>query len=281
MGKIKHSKYKNTYLLYEFLIRQATEESMSGVEISESKAYSIIKKYFKKGDLKKELVIYESLINPNLKDPRSADYLVQEALEQFNKLSMQNLRSSKHNLVKEIKESYNIDKLFSTPVSEYKEAASVYMFLECARKEEIVEKVQYKTRIVEHLTKDKKPKEINVSKIFENCSKDEIKLAYQLLVKRFNNILEGKLNKNQETFIRDYVYKTTNESEWIVEHLDTIKKEMKSKMSSLDESKEEDQMLKIRLDEAYKKMKELSGKKIFGDSDYYKIMKSYELIELI
>jgi|AntRauTorckE6833_2_1112554.scaffolds.fasta_scaffold01875_12 hypothetical protein len=282
MSKINHSKYKNTYLLYEFLIRQATEEAISNINLKESKAYYLIKKYFKKGDLCKELNLYEALMNTNVKDPRTADYLVEETIKQFGKLSKQSLKSSKYNLINEAKKHYNIDKLFSTPVSEYKEAASVYLFLEHVRKDNIVDKVKYKTRLVEHLTKDKRPKELSVSPIFENSSKDEVKLAYQLLVKRFNKIMEGKLNENQQLFIRDYVYKTTHESEWISEHINRIDEGLTKKMKSMNVTNDQDnQVLKLKIEEAKKKINELSSKKIFGDDDYYKIMKSYELIDII
>ena len=42
---IKHSKYKNTGILFELLVRQITADTLSGVD---SKATKILKKYFVK-----------------------------------------------------------------------------------------------------------------------------------------------------------------------------------------------------------------------------------------
>lgn len=212
-NKIKHSKYKNTYLLYEFLIRQATEEVFSNVDLKESTAYKIIKKYFSKGELKKELMLYEAILNTNLKTPRLADDLINEAVNVYNGLSKQAIKSARYNLINELKSNYNIEKLFTTSISNYKQIATAYLFFESIRKNDIVSKVKYKSQLNENIVKIKLPKEKNVSKIFENVSKDEIKLAYHILVKRFNTILEGKLNINQEKFIQDYIYKPTNETE--------------------------------------------------------------------
>ena len=42
---IKHSKYKNTGILFELLVRQITSDTLSG---GESQAMNILKKYFTK-----------------------------------------------------------------------------------------------------------------------------------------------------------------------------------------------------------------------------------------
>ena len=48
---IKHSKYKNTGILFELLVRQITADTLSG---KDSKATNILKKYFVKTELGKE-----------------------------------------------------------------------------------------------------------------------------------------------------------------------------------------------------------------------------------
>ena len=62
---IKHSKIKNTGVLFELLVRQITSDTLNGVE--NSPALNIVKEYFKRGKtLKKELDIYNSLLKENL-----------------------------------------------------------------------------------------------------------------------------------------------------------------------------------------------------------------------
>ena len=55
---IKHSKYKNTGILFELLVRQVTADTLNG---DQSPALNIIKKFFVKSELGKELKLYETL----------------------------------------------------------------------------------------------------------------------------------------------------------------------------------------------------------------------------
>jgi len=60
MTKLKHSKYKNTGILFELLVRKLTSETLSS---DKSVTIDIIKKYFGKNtELAKELQLYNSLL---------------------------------------------------------------------------------------------------------------------------------------------------------------------------------------------------------------------------
>ena len=64
--KVKHSKYKNTGILFELLTRQITSDTISG---ESNKALSILKKYFNsKSELLKEYKIYNALSTKKYKD---------------------------------------------------------------------------------------------------------------------------------------------------------------------------------------------------------------------
>ena len=57
MGKLKHSKCKNTGILFELLVRQIAADTLGG---KNSLALEIIKFHFKKGtELTKELNFYQ------------------------------------------------------------------------------------------------------------------------------------------------------------------------------------------------------------------------------
>ena len=53
---IKHSKYKNTGILFELLVRQATSDLMSN---KDSKAVKVFKKFFTNTELGKEYNLYK------------------------------------------------------------------------------------------------------------------------------------------------------------------------------------------------------------------------------
>ena len=57
----KHSKYKNTGILYELLVRQIATETLNNA--NPPNAMGIIKSHFnKKTQLGKELVLYQNLV---------------------------------------------------------------------------------------------------------------------------------------------------------------------------------------------------------------------------
>ena len=62
MHKAKHSKFRNTGILFELLTRQVTSDILSGKD--ESFAKNILFKYFSENkELGKELQLYNFLVN--------------------------------------------------------------------------------------------------------------------------------------------------------------------------------------------------------------------------
>jgi len=57
--QVKHSKYKNTGILFELLVRQITTDTL---ENKTSPAKDILQKYFVKSELGREYKLYESLL---------------------------------------------------------------------------------------------------------------------------------------------------------------------------------------------------------------------------
>jgi len=74
MKKLKHSKYKNTGILFEMLVRKLTSETMTS---DKSVTIDIIKKYFGKNtELAKELQLYNALLKEQHKsEARAIDYI--------------------------------------------------------------------------------------------------------------------------------------------------------------------------------------------------------------
>ena len=59
---IKHSKYKNTGILFEVLVNKITSDTLNG---EEPKSLNIIKEHFTNTELGKEYKLYKSLSNYN------------------------------------------------------------------------------------------------------------------------------------------------------------------------------------------------------------------------
>jgi hypothetical protein len=86
---IKHSKIKNTGLLFELLIRQITADTLSG---KSSPSIEILKKTFAKTELGKEYKLYETLFKQKSITETKANIVINTVLEASKKLNRSKLR---------------------------------------------------------------------------------------------------------------------------------------------------------------------------------------------
>jgi hypothetical protein len=128
MKKIKHSKFKNTAMLFELLTRQITSDIISS---NESVAIQILKKFFNKNtELIKEYRLYKTLSDERFKSDTKANMLIEAALKARRGLNKNKLQNEKYELIKTIKENFEIDSFFQTKVNNYKLLASIYKIFE-------------------------------------------------------------------------------------------------------------------------------------------------------
>jgi endonuclease III len=127
MGKINHSKYKNSGIIFEMLVRQLTNEAMAN---KDSKAISIIKKYYTKTELAKENKLYQTIIQTNGLNEHKAETIINTVSELSKRLDRKKLNKEKYNLIKEIKDNYDLEEFFKTSITNYKPLASIYTIIE-------------------------------------------------------------------------------------------------------------------------------------------------------
>ena len=151
---IKHSKYKNTGILFELLVRQATSDLMSNID---SKAIRIFKKFFTDTELGKEYNLYNTVLNAPKLNESKAEMMVSTVIEQSRKLNREKLDKEKYNLIKEIKKHYDLDNFFKAKIDAYKVYASIYTLIENQLSKEFSDTKQLVTNkltLLEHITKE-------------------------------------------------------------------------------------------------------------------------------
>ena len=85
MKKLKHSKYKNTGILFELLVRQIATDTLNN---KDSYATKIIKEHFSKStELSKELKLYKLFIDESFDSDYKASEFVNIILTERKKLN--------------------------------------------------------------------------------------------------------------------------------------------------------------------------------------------------
>ena len=204
---IKHSKYKNTGILFELLVRQVTADTLNG---DQSPALNIIKKFFVKSELGKELKLYETLTKSKKINESRSNLLIQTLLESSKKLNRKTLKREKYNLINEIKKHYNLDEFFKTKLPNYKTQAAFYTLVEAQSSIEMISPDQIvanKYSILEHLTLGPvNPEKVKdeVLQEFQTYDKDIRMLTYKILLEKFNGKYSD-LYASQKEVLKEFI----------------------------------------------------------------------------
>ncbi len=277
---IKHSKFKNTGLLFELLIRQIAADTL---ENKDSKAVGIIKKYFSKTELAKEYNIYKSLCtNKNISEGR-ASLLIDSSIESQNKLHKEQLRKEKYSLISAIKEHYNIDDFFKAKIDNYKLFASIYLLFESYNTKESINPVfvtDYKVSIMENLTKaNSQEKKTEVMEEFNTNDKETRLLIYKILVGKFNDKYKNTLNERQKSLLKEYITEvsmTPKLREYVNEELMIVRGELKSLLPKIT-----DKTVQIKVKQVAEIIKEVPKTKSVTDDDVSNLFNYYQLVDEI
>ena len=184
--KIKHSKYKNTGLIFELLVKQIAADTLNK---EESPAVGILKEYYaSKSSLAKEFKLYDLVIKSTGVSQKRGEAIVSTITEVSRKLNQASLKKQKYNLISEIKKHYDLDEFFSIQVRDYKALAAMYCLLEAQNNSDIVDPqylVDNKVTILEHLTATTQNEESVKDTLIEEYSKydkDLRMLTFKILV---------------------------------------------------------------------------------------------------
>ena len=281
MHKAKHSKFRNTGILFELLTRQVTSDILSGKD--ESFAKNILFKYFAENkELGKELQLYNFLVNEVAKDENQAEKYIEIVLKQRTKLNEKTLTSEKYNLIKEIKDVYPISDLFKSPIKNYRLLASIYKVFENhtnqKSKFDVKEIISSRTSIVENLCgikKTNKEAEDEVINVYKQQNEEVRLLSYKLLVESLNEKYKD-LDTNQKNLLKEYINSISNTNS-LKKLIDSEVDNVKVQLSELS-SKVNDDVIKIKINETVKQLDNVKKFNLVKDNQVMVLLLSYELI---
>lgn len=276
-NKIKHSKVRNTGILFELITRQITADI---IENKDGLAVNLLKKYFSPNtQLGKEYELYKILTTENYKSESKANHLIEAVIKTYNKINRSQLRREKYNLVSEIKNSYNINEFFMARIPNYKVYASVYKLFESVNITDPSTETDARFTIIESITKRKKEDKVVENKTiagYKKSEKDLRLLTYQVLVEKFNKKYKS-LSEQQKGLLRRYINNISNTNqlkEFVEKESIKVKKQLQSFLPNID-----DEVTSIKLKEAIKQSDKLLRGRIVEDNQVITLMRYYQLLK--
>jgi len=281
MRKIKHSKFKNTGILFELLVRQITLEVLNGD--TTEKAKEIVQEFFKQGtELNKELRLYDLLVQEKYSTETRAEKFIDTVNEAHNKIDGNRLKREKFNLVKKINESFDMESFLSSPISNYKVFASIYKIFEAksVKSYDVKDVFNSKITLIENITSkpatQKREEKKKLVEEYRNQDQDIRLLTYKILVETFNKKYSN-LNEKQKSLLREYINNVNNTSKF----KDYLSKQIPSVVGELKTLTEKitDKVTKIKLKETISVLENTKIGKVVSDTQVSSIMIAYELIK--
>lgn len=281
MHKAKHSKFKNTGILFELLTRQITADIIGGKD--ESAAKQILFKYFSENtELGKEYQLYNFLLNEKARDASHAERIISVVLESRAQLDDKRLAQQKYDLIREIKEIYPIDSFLKANIKNYRIFASIYKVFEnkTSSKFDVSEVVQSRESIIESLCKTVTKKSDNdegLLEYYKQQSEDIRLLAYKLLLEGMNTKYKD-FDDNQKNLIREYILNVSNTnslSKYVCEEIEKIKKIISDSTSKI----KDNQVVYIKLTEITNVLDKVKPSTVVKDNHIMALLLSYELVK--
>ena len=276
--RIKHSKYKNTGLIFELLVKQIAADTLSR---KDSPAVKILKKFYTgRSPLVKEFRLYEYILKNKGISQGKGETILSTITEISRSLDRTITKKQKYELIAEIKGSYNLDEFFSMKVRDYKPLAALYCLME-AQNANLVDPqfiVDNKTTLLEHLTNAKQNEDNVKDALVEEYSKydkDLRLLTYKILLEKFNGAYETFLPE-QKTILREFI----NASDSQVKLRTLINEELGKISTAIAQTKErvKDDIAKIKLDEVSKMISPISKQAKVTDNHLINLLQYYELV---
>ena len=275
MKKLKHSKYRNTGILFELLVRKLTSETMTS---DKSVTIDIIKKYFGKNtELAKELQLYNNLIKEQYKSEAYALEYIREVKNAHNKLNQSILKRQRYNLVKEIRENFVFENLSKSRINNYKVLASIYMLFEHSESTNPRQILDCKSIIVEnglHTPNNIKNKN-TIIESYKKQPEDLRILSYNLLIEKFNKKY-GILSKSQKNLLGKYIT-SVNDTDSFKMYIETIIPNIKTELKEYAKSVT-DKTTKIKIEKISEMLCSVENKKTIKESHVLSLLRYMDLV---
>ena len=276
--KIKHSKYKNSGILFELLVRQITSDTLEG---KSSPIKELLKKYFFKTELGKEYRLYEALLKKTSLTEGKANMVIDTLLASSKTLNRRIIKKQKYNLIKELQNHYDLNKFFNYKLPNYKVYAAFYTLLEATSSDTTISPeyiINNKVTILEHLSAAPVSKDRVKDDVMEELLKEDkdVKfLTYKILLENFNNKYDN-LNYHQKSILKELVNSVDN-SPKLKEFYIAKSEEIKQELIKINKSTNNN-ITKIKIKEVISLIKPINKNTKINDNNLVDLLQYCDLL---
>ena len=276
--KVKHSKFKNTGILFELLVRQIASDTVSG---KDSAAINLVKKYFSKSELAKEHKLYQALVGSKALTEGKAESLINATLDISSRLNRSALRKEKYNIIKDIREHYDLEDFFKSKINNYSQYAAAFNLIEAHNSLEFIEPsqvIENKVTLLEHITRKEVNKEEVKDRVMEeymSMDKGTRILVYKTLLERFNSKYSNMSN-TQKSVLKEYINNISNTvklREFVNNHFAAIRAELNKLNQTVT-----DKTVQIKIHEVVNILKPLEKNQNVKDDNIIALLQFHQLI---
>tara|TARA_R110000824_G_scaffold16126_5_gene67171 strand:+ start:1873 stop:2703 length:831 start_codon:yes stop_codon:yes gene_type:complete len=226
--KLKHNKKRNTAFLYEVLIRNLTKAILDHDDPLKKRIIVVVKEHFKgDSELKKQLNIFNSLMESDSLHPFIAEKIVHEAKQLHEELDKKKIFKEQSSLINKINKSISKD-AFNIFIPNYKFLASIHQIFD--KKVAVKTRVLMEGRIIKNMIGHKEKIETNMAPV-DN-------LVFKTFVSKFNEKYADDLLDEQKNLLNKYIISFADNATDFKIYLNEELSRLKNKLSELHQGKE-------------------------------------------
>jgi len=276
--KITHSKYKNTGLIFELLVKQIAADTLSR---RDSPAVKVLRKFYTGSNaLVKEFKLYDYVIKSRGIGERKAETVINTIIEVSKKINRVSLNKQKYELIKELRKHYKLEDFFSIKVEAYKPLAALYCLLEAQNTKDLVDPkvfVDNRLTLLEYFIQIKQPVDVKdaLMEEYSKYDKDLRLLTYKILLEKFNDNYKDLLPE-QKNILKEFITSVDSSTRlrtFVNEEIVKIQTEIKKL-----KPKVQNKVVMIKLEEVSKAVRTVNNTEKINDSHLVLLMEYYELV---
>ena len=192
---MKHNKKRNTAFLYECLIKELTKAIVREDKKRQFITKKVIKQFFNKNsELRKELNVYNSLLDSKSLNESFSRRLLEETKKDFYGLNRKEVFNSQTNLINVMNQKLG-QGVFSNFIPNYKDIASVGLYFQNSNLP-AKKRIMLENNLIGFL--GRKEKILTEMKHLDN-------LEYKTFINKFNNAYDRTLRTEQKDLLTNYI----------------------------------------------------------------------------